>query len=196
MAGRDRPRTPDPDDWFADPERASRRDRLGARAAAHPDPSPADDDWIGDDPRSRVRRESGLAASLPEGWGPLVAAAVLVLVLLVGGLAVAGVFSGSTHNSPPTASTAATTAPTTTQAPAVTVPAPATTLKPGDTGAQVKVLQRALAHLGYPVGKVDGDYGTATKSAVTQFQSASKLTADGVFGPATRAALVKALNNP
>ncbi|MFL5961438.1 MAG: peptidoglycan-binding protein [Gaiellaceae bacterium] len=197
MAGRDRPRSPDPDDWFADPDRASRPDRLGARPAVHPAGPPAEDDWIGDEPRSRARWESGLAASLPEGWVPVAAGALLVLVLLFGGLAVAGVFSGSKHNNAPPAvtSTPLTTAPTT-STPAVTVPAPATTLKPGDTGAQVKLLQRALAHLGYSVGKVDGDYGTATKSAVTEFQTASHLTADGVFGPATRAALIKALNNP
>jgi peptidoglycan hydrolase-like protein with peptidoglycan-binding domain len=136
---------------------------------------------------------------LPERWVPIAAAVVLVATLLVGGLALAGVFSGSTPK--PAATTAAisttgTTARTTTaQSPATSFPAPATTLKPGDTGAQVKVLQRALAHLGYSVGKVDGDYGTATKNAVTQFQTAAKLTPDGVFGPATRAALVRALRS-
>ena len=57
----------------------------------------------------------------------------------------------------------------------------------------VKRLQRALLKLGYTVGTVDGDYGTATKTAVEQFQTASNLTADGLFGPATRAALITAL---
>jgi peptidoglycan hydrolase-like protein with peptidoglycan-binding domain len=83
---------------------------------------------------------------------------------------------------------------TTTQA-APTVPAPTTTLKPGDTGAQVKALQRALASLGYTVGKIDGDYGTGTKTALEQFQTASNLTADGLFGSATRAALIAALKS-
>jgi peptidoglycan hydrolase-like protein with peptidoglycan-binding domain len=55
------------------------------------------------------------------------------------------------------------------------------------------VLQRALTHLGYPVGKIDGDYGTATQAAVAKFQTAAKLTADGILGPVTRTALVKAL---
>jgi peptidoglycan hydrolase-like protein with peptidoglycan-binding domain len=73
------------------------------------------------------------------------------------------------------------------------VPAPTTTLKPGDTGAQVKRLQRALLKLGYTVGTVDGDYGTATKTAVEQFQTASHLTADGIFGAETRVALIAAL---
>jgi peptidoglycan hydrolase-like protein with peptidoglycan-binding domain len=134
---------------------------------------------------------------------PVAAGAVLVLVLLIGGLAVAGVFSSSkpppaatTHRVTTTpATTPATTPRTTTKAAVTNVPAPTTTLKPGDTGAQVKALQRALAQLGYTVGTVDGDYGASTKTAVGQFQTAQKLTSDGVFGPATRAALVKALRN-
>jgi N-acetylmuramoyl-L-alanine amidase len=106
-------------------------------------------------------------------------------------------FSGSGSKTAQTATTNQVntnpvTTPTTTAA--TQVPAPTTTLKPGDTGPQVKVLQRALASLGYTVGKVDGDYGTSTKTAVAQFQTAAKLTSDGVFGPATRAALIKALN--
>jgi hypothetical protein len=190
MTGRDTPRSPDPDDWFADPDRAAaRRERSGTRSSRAAD----DDDWIDGEPRPRWS-ESKLGASLPDGWVPLAAGAALVVVLLVGGLALAGVFSGSKpHPAVTTIPTIPTTAPTTTQAVVTPLPAPATTLKPGDTGAQVRVLQRALAHLGYSVGKVDGDYGTATKTAVAQFQTASKLTADGIFGPATRAALVKAL---
>ena len=73
------------------------------------------------------------------------------------------------------------------------VPAPATTLKPGDQGAQVKRLQRALLQLGYTVGAVDGDYGTSTEAALTSFQKAAALTADGVLGPATLQALKRAL---
>jgi N-acetylmuramoyl-L-alanine amidase len=129
---------------------------------------------------------------------PIAAAIVLIATLLVGGLALAGVFSGSTAKPAPTTvaiSTTGTTVPTTTQSPATTFPVPATPLKPGDTGTQVKVLQRALAHLGYSIGKVDGDYGTATENAVKEFQTAAKLTADGVFGPATRAALARALRS-
>lgn len=192
MTGRDTPRGPDPDDWFADSERGgSRRERSSAQTVRT---SAVEDDWIGDDPGAR--RESSLLAALPEGWAPLAAGAVLVLVLLVGGLALAGVFSSSKAKPEVTTiPTLPTTAPTTTAAtPAVVVPAPTTTLKPGDTGAEVKVLQRALDHLGYTVGTIDGDYGTATKTAVAQFQTASNLTADGVFGPDTRTALVAALN--
>jgi murein L,D-transpeptidase YcbB/YkuD len=193
MAGRDT-RSPDPDDWFADPDRApSRRARSAAAAAARV--AADEDDWVGGARRPR-RQAPNFAANLPDRWLPIAAGAVLVLILLVGGLAIAGVFSSS--KATPTAITTQftstpTTTPTTTPA-VTTVPAPATALTPGDTGAQVKVLQRALAQLGYTVGTVDGDYGTATKTAVAQFQTAQKLTADGVFGPATRAALIKALS--
>jgi hypothetical protein len=199
MAGRDMPRNPDPDDWFAEPERmAPRRDRVGARPRPPGRASAAgddEDDWIGESRRAPLRRRPKFVDSLPDRWVAIAAGAVLVVTLIVGGLALAGVFSSSTPK-PAAATTAAsspTTGPTTTQSTAPAVPAPTTTLKPGDTGAQVKALQRALVHLGYSVGKVDGDYGTSTKSAVMQFQRAAKLTADGVFGPATRAALIKAL---
>jgi cytoskeletal protein RodZ len=185
MAGRDT-RSTDPDDWFADPDGApSRRARPPGRAG--------EDDWIAD-PRPR---RTNIAASLPDSWVPIAAGLVLVAILIIGGLALAGVFSGS-GSTPNATTTQPTTTPasTPTTTPSVpSVPAPTTTLKPGDTGAQVKALQRALAQLGYSVGKVDGDYGTTTKTAVAQFQTAQKLTADGIFGPATRAALIKALNS-
>jgi hypothetical protein len=191
MAGRD-PRSPDPDDWFADPERAaSRRARTPARA---PGAGADQDDWTAENRRVRRPRPT-FAASLPDRWVPLAAGALLVLILLIGGLALAGAFSSSKKTPAATTTQLSTTpsTPTTTQATATTVPAPTTALKPGDTGAQVKALQRALAQLGYSVGTVDGDYGTTTKTAVEQFQTASNLTADGLFGPATRTALIKAL---
>jgi hypothetical protein len=192
MTGRETPRGPDPDDWFAGPDRpASRRDRSGARTVST---TTVEDDWMDDDDGAR-RGDSGLLASLSEGWVALAAGAAVVLVLLLGGLALAGVFSSSKPKpTVTTIPTLPTTAPTTTTAPAVVVPAPTTTLKPGDTGAQVKVLQRALTHLGYSVGTIDGDYGAATTAAVKQFQTASNLTADGLFGPATKTALTTALN--
>jgi peptidoglycan hydrolase-like protein with peptidoglycan-binding domain len=66
-------------------------------------------------------------------------------------------------------------------------------LKPGDSGAQVKLLQRALAGLGYSVGVADGVYGPSTEAALTRFQKANGLTADGLLGPKTLAALRQAL---
>jgi peptidoglycan hydrolase-like protein with peptidoglycan-binding domain len=85
-----------------------------------------------------------------------------------------------------------TTAPSTPTHPA-TLPTPTATLKAGSQGTQVKQLQRALAHLGYAPGTIDGDFGPVTEAAVMRFQTAAKLTADGVVGPLTLAALGKAL---
>jgi hypothetical protein len=190
MADRD-PRSPDPDDWFADPDRAApRRARPSSRRSSRP--AADQDDWIDDRPRAR-RPGPEFVASLPERRLLIAAGAALVVILIVGWLVLRG--GSSTPTQAETTTQAATTpvTPTTTQAAAPTVPVPAAPLKPGDTGAQVKALQRALLQLGYTIGTIDGDYGTATKTAVEQFQSASKLTADGVFGPATRTAMVAAL---
>jgi hypothetical protein len=192
MTGRDTPRGPDPDDWFADDRAPSRRSRSTAETVRT---GAVEDDWMGDSPATR--RADSLFASLPEGWVAIAGGALLVLVLLIGGLALAGVFSSSKAKPGVTTLPSLTTTapPSTTTAPAAAaVPAPTTTLKPGDTGAEVKTLQHALVSLGYTVGTIDGDYGTATKTAVSQFQTASNLTADGVFGPATKTALTAALN--
>jgi peptidoglycan hydrolase-like protein with peptidoglycan-binding domain len=75
-----------------------------------------------------------------------------------------------------------------------TTEAPAQTLKPGDTGSQVKVLQQALKALGFPAGTPDGDYGPSTQNAVEQFQASKNLTADGIVGPDTLDAIRKALS--
>ena len=66
-------------------------------------------------------------------------------------------------------------------------------MKPGDQGSQVRLLQRALASLGYAPGPVDGRYGPSTQQALTRLQRASGLTADGILGPKTLAALTQAL---
>ena len=91
---------------------------------------------------------------------------------------------------PPTYSTQ-TTLPTTATTPTtatVTVPTQ-TPIQNGQTGAQVVLLQKALIHLGYLQPPADGSFGPATQSAVEQFQSANGLTADGVVGKDTLAAL-------
>lgn len=61
--------------------------------------------------------------------------------------------------------------------------------KLGSSGDEVKSIQRRLKEWGYYSGSVDGIYGTATKSAVKKFQKANSLTADGVAGPSTLAAI-------
>lgn len=71
-----------------------------------------------------------------------------------------------------------------TAAPTVT-PTAEPALKKGATGTRVTALQEKLKQLGYYTGKVDGDYGDGTVSAVKAFQSRNGLKADGVAGEAT-----------
>ena len=69
------------------------------------------------------------------------------------------------------------------EAPAVSHPS---TLKEGDTGDDVILLQKKLIELGF-LGKdgADGDYGKITFSAVAGYQLKYGLKADGICGPAT-----------
>ncbi len=62
-------------------------------------------------------------------------------------------------------------------------------LRQGDTGGEVKEVQRRLKMWGYYSGNVDGIFGSGTKKAVTAFQKKNGLTADGIVGKATYAAL-------
>jgi hypothetical protein len=201
MSGREPPRLSDPDDWFVDsdgafPSSVGGAPFLEAADATREDPGAADD-WLDGEPSTArdARTNKGPTVTL----GTLLAVGAVVLVLiLVAGLALGGVFSGGGKKgatSPPTTPTVTTTQthPTTTPAAPTVLAAPTTTLKPGDQGAEVKKLQRALKRLGYAAGAVDGDYGVSTQAALTRFQTASKLTADGVLGPATLRALKQAL---
>lgn len=65
------------------------------------------------------------------------------------------------------------------------------TLRKGSKGEYVKVLQTKLMLLGYDLGSygADGDFGTKTQAAVKAFQKDRGLTADGVVGAKTWAAL-------
>ena len=60
--------------------------------------------------------------------------------------------------------------------------------KPTMRGDDVRALQKALSAFGASV-RVDGVFGAKTESAVTRFQQKNGLSADGIVGPATRAAL-------
>ncbi len=65
------------------------------------------------------------------------------------------------------------------------------TIRPGHTGQRVKILQQRLISLGYLKGSADGKFGTMTRQAVISFQSANRLTADGLAGKKTLTALEK-----
>lgn len=71
-----------------------------------------------------------------------------------------------------------------------------TTQRDGSVGPQVKALQLLLNEQGHPVGEADGSFGPATAGAVTSFQAAHGLDADGIVGPATWAALQGAADGP
>lgn len=62
-------------------------------------------------------------------------------------------------------------------------------LQRGNRGWDVAALQFRLQRHGFPPGGVDGVFGPGTTNAVTSFQSANGLGADGIAGPATVAAL-------
>lgn len=177
----------DPDDWFDEPEPAdswnARVDRIVQERAER-------EDWLRE-PEPVAERRAVIHVNRA-----VVLIGVLAVCLLLGILAAAGVFSGSSNNEPavlpPTTAPHTTTAATTTATkPAVVVPT--TPLQPGDTGAEVVRLQKALTAAGNSPGKADGDYGDATTNAVKAFQSAHGLSADGVAGSKTLAALAAAV---
>ena len=66
------------------------------------------------------------------------------------------------------------------------------TQQSGSTGAQVKAVQQLLNEQGYSAGAVDGSFGPATRTAVTAYQAARGLGADGVVGARTWTALLSA----
>lgn len=59
----------------------------------------------------------------------------------------------------------------------------------GSRGNEVRQIQTKLKQWGYYDGAVDGIFGSQTTAAVKRFQQKNGLTADGVAGPATLAAL-------
>lgn len=62
-------------------------------------------------------------------------------------------------------------------------------LREGNRGAYVTFLQQLLESNLYPVGGIDGIFGSRTLSAVRSFQSANNLTVDGLVGNNTWNAL-------
>lgn len=62
-------------------------------------------------------------------------------------------------------------------------------IKVGAEGDTVREIQKRLKDWGYYQGSADGYYGQQTANAVKRFQTSNGLTADGVVGKATAAAL-------
>ena len=58
-------------------------------------------------------------------------------------------------------------------------------LKKGSYGAEVRYLQQKLYSFLYPVGNIDGIFGTNTENAVNEFQRENGLTVDGIVGQNT-----------
>ncbi len=197
MEGREQ-RDPGYDDWFDEPEPPTQE--AGRPGRSIYDES-VEDVWVLPEDRPPRRRSSG-GREIVIGGRALSATQVAIvgvsaIVILLAVLAALGVFNGSptatpatTANPPPTHAGSTSTATNTTPA----VQAPTQALQPGDTGSQVKLLQKALAALGYSPGKADGDYGPSTQAAVKQFQTAKGLTVDGVAGAHTIATLQRALS--
>jgi hypothetical protein len=183
------------DDWFDEPE-APTETQSDANRGVYED---AEEVWVlpeDEDASSPGQREVVIAGrTLTMTQVAIIALSLLAVLFAI--LAAVGVFSGNKAAVPVTLPTTHIKKTHQTTTPAVTPPAvqaPAQTLKPGDTGSQVKVLQKALASLHFSPGTPDGDYGPSTQNAVERFQIAKGLAEDGVVGPATLAALQKALS--
>ena len=67
------------------------------------------------------------------------------------------------------------------------------TVRKGDSGNAVKILQLVLVAYEYNIGKygADGDFGSDTESAVRQFQKNSGISVDGIVGNDTWSELLK-----
>lgn len=71
------------------------------------------------------------------------------------------------------------------------------TLRKGDKGEAVKLMQSMLIACGYNCGSTgaDGIFGNNTLAGLKAFQRAEGLTVDGIYGTASRTALKKAYSN-
>jgi hypothetical protein len=72
--------------------------------------------------------------------------------------------------------------------PVSTIPS-SVVLKKGMKGTEVRKLQQILTTKGYSTNGTDGIFGPATEAAVKKYQQANKLTVDGIVGPTTKKAL-------
>ena len=74
---------------------------------------------------------------------------------------------------------------TPTPIPTATLQPPSDTVRIGDSGDDVTLVQSRLYTLGYYDGKIDGKFGSGTYEAVLTFQECNFLTADGICGSET-----------
>ena len=74
---------------------------------------------------------------------------------------------------------------TPTPVPTATLTPPSDTVRMGDRGDDVKLVQARLYTLGYYDGKIDGKFGSGTYQAVMTFQECNFLKADGICGSET-----------
>jgi hypothetical protein len=193
MAERTRRAGADPDNWFDPQELSSDARAAGARSAVSDAPGPMEEDWLADGHEDEPDPWRKIGALVRQ---PQVAAGVALVVALVVGLALLGVFDGGKPKAAPTSTLPPVTTPAAaspTKTTARRVNGPTVALAPGATGTQVQALQRALSSLGYPAGTADGVYGKSTTDALSAFQAKAGLTPDGVLGPLTLQALTNAL---
>ena len=195
MEGREE-RDPGYDDWFDEPEPPS-ESHSGANRGVY---EPVEEVWVL--PEDEAPGDRGPRGEIAIGNWTLTTTqaaiiAVSVIALVVAILAATGTFSSSKAALPPVVTTHTPTVTITTTATTSSTPttqAPQQTLKPGDTGEQVKILQGALKMLGFDPGKADGDYGPTTQAQVERFQLSKGLAEDGIVGQQTLAALQQALS--
>ena len=148
--------------------------------------------------------------------GLAVIATVILLAVVPKDGPLGGVRSASTNEASSTLAPSSTLVPgttspgtATTKAPTTTTPATATTkkgstatttttinpasrpvLKQGSSGPDVVTLQQKLIALNFLTGTADGNFGPATTAAVVKFQQSKNINpADGIVGPTTWAAL-------
>jgi peptidoglycan hydrolase-like protein with peptidoglycan-binding domain len=127
---------------------------------------------------------------------PLVRSALTFVVLLVALSA-----CGGGDNGEDVGASSATSAETTPTGESDTVAPPGTfaledgALATGAEGLPVRRLQEALLVLGFDPGAVDGVFGPATRRAVMDFQRESGLEADGIVGQQTADAISEALES-
>ena len=65
------------------------------------------------------------------------------------------------------------------------VPTVYPTIRKGDRGDIVMILQQRLINLGYLSGRADGDFGSRTQQALKDYQAVQGLEEDGIAGPKT-----------